>query len=90
MFQVLRHKLESPAIMVGVAALAGAGASIYSATRKPPSPPPAPKPPTQDTAANAALEQQKALMRRRGVLANIYAGGNAPTPQTTGKQMLGN
>lgn len=76
-------KLEAPAIpyLVGAAAVASTGAAIYGATRGAPKPPAPPKPPTQDTAANAALQQQQQMLRRRGVLANIFAGGQAGTPQ---------
>lgn len=48
-----------------------------------------PTAPTQDTAANAALQQQDILRRRRGVYANIFAGGAAPTPTTGSKSSLG-
>lgn len=48
-----------------------------------------PTAPTQDTAANAALQQQDMLRRRRGVFANIFAGGAAPTPATATKSALG-
>lgn len=47
-------------------------------------------PPTQDTAANADIQQQQALLRRRGILGNIYAGGNASQPTTASKTALGN
>ena len=76
--------------LMATAAVASAGSAVYSATRGTPKAPAPPKPPTQDTAANAALQEQKDMLRRRGVLSNIYAGGNAPTPTTSGKQMLGN
>lgn len=46
-------------------------------------------PPTQDTAANADIQQQQALLRRRGILGNIYAG-NASQPTTASKTALGN
>lgn len=48
-----------------------------------------PTAPTQDTAANASLQQQDLLRRRRGVFANIFAGGAAPTPTTATKSTLG-
>lgn len=48
-----------------------------------------PTAPTQDTAANAGLQQQDLLRRRRGVFANIFAGGAAPTPTTATKSTLG-
>lgn len=51
---------------------------------------PPPGPPTQDVAANAAQQQQDMLRRRRGVLSNIFAGGNAPAPTTASKSALGN
>lgn len=38
---------------------------------------PMPGPPNQDVAANAAREQADLLRRRRGVLANIYAGASS-------------
>jgi hypothetical protein len=50
---------------------------------------PPPGPPTQDTAANAAMQQNDLLRRRRGVYGNIFAG-NAPAPQTATKSLLGN
>jgi hypothetical protein len=77
-----------PQIVAGAAAVS-AGASVYSALKGAPKPPQAPKPPSQDTATNAALQQQQQLLRRRGVLANIYAGGAAPTPATASKTNLG-
>jgi len=48
-----------------------------------------PTAPTQVTAANAALQQQDMLRRRRGVFANIFAGGSAPAPATATKSTLG-
>lgn len=48
-----------------------------------------PTAPTQDTAANAALQQQDLLRRRRGVFGNIFAGGAAPAPTTSTKTTLG-
>lgn len=48
-----------------------------------------PTAPTQDTAANASLQQQDLLRRRRGVFANIFAGGAAPAPATATKSTLG-
>lgn len=48
-----------------------------------------PTAPTQDTAANASLQQQDMLRRRRGVFANIFAGGAAPAPSTATKSTLG-
>lgn len=48
-----------------------------------------PTAPTQDTAANASLQQQDLLRRRRGVFANIFAGGAAPAPTTATKSALG-
>jgi hypothetical protein len=53
------------------------------------SPGPTP-PPTQDTAANANLQQQAQLLRRRGIMGNIFAGSNASTPATASKTALGN
>lgn len=52
-------------------------------------PPAPPGPPSQDTAANAALQQNDVLRRRRGVMANIFAGGAAATPATSTKSTLG-
>ena len=49
-----------------------------------------PGPPTQDTAANASLQQQYLQRLRRGVAGNIYAGGNAAAPQVASKSTLGN
>jgi hypothetical protein len=48
-----------------------------------------PTAPTQDTAANANLQQQDLLRRRRGVFANIFSGGAAPAPSTATKSNLG-
>ena len=51
---------------------------------------PPPGPPTQDVAANASLQQQEMLRKRRGVLSNLFAGGNAAPPTTATKSQLGN
>lgn len=48
-----------------------------------------PTPPTLDTAANAANQQDDLMRRRRGILANIYAGGSTPAPTVASKQLLG-
>lgn len=48
-----------------------------------------PTAPTQDTAANASLQQQDLLRKRRGVFGNIFAGGAAPAPTTATKSTLG-
>lgn len=45
--------------------------------------------PTQDAAANAAQSQTDLLRRRRGVMANIYAGGGAGAPPVASKSTLG-
>lgn len=52
-------------------------------------PPAPPGPPSQDTAANAAMQQQDLVRRRRGVFGNILAGGNAPAPTVATKSTLG-
>lgn len=67
----------------------GAGASAYAATKGTPKIPTPPKPPTQDTAANAANQQQDLLNKRRGVLANIYAGQQTQAPPAVQKVNLG-
>lgn len=64
------------------------GIADYLAKR--PTPPSPLAPPTQDTAANANLQTQQNLLRRRGILGNIYAGGSPSTPATTSKTALGN
>jgi hypothetical protein len=74
---------------LGGAAGVGAADLIHTGGKVPP-PPTAP---SQDTAANAALAQQNALMRRRGLLANIAGGalpGAATAPTTQTKSALGN
>lgn len=55
--------------------------------KKPPAPPQVPNP---NDAANAAQAQTDAMRMRRGVLANIYAGGMAGGgAPVTGKTQLG-
>ena len=51
-------------------------------------PPTPPGPPNPNDAANAAQAQTDAMRQRRGMLANIYAGGMVGAPQT-GKTTLG-
>ena len=46
-------------------------------------------PPNQDTSANASLQQQQAMLRRRGILGNVYAGAGAAAPATASKSTLG-
>ena len=46
-------------------------------------PPVFPGAPTADTAANSAQQTQDMMRRRRGVMANIFAGNNAAPPPTT-------
>lgn len=73
-------------------ALAGVAASkvIDSATKsKNPALPTPPIIPNQDSAANDATAQTDLLRKRRGVLQNIYAGGNAAAPTVATKSTLG-
>ena len=70
-----------------IAAL-GAGAAVYGATRAQPKIN-TPTPPNPDSAANAAQAQQDELRQRRGLLANIYAGGSQQPAPAVGKTMLG-
>jgi len=63
------------------------GVQIGSGNHGPPAAPPTA--PTQDVAANAAKDQLDLLRRRRGVLSNIYAGGNSSAPAVA-KTTLGN
>ena len=54
-----------------------------------PKPPPAPPPPPNpNDAANAARELTDSMRMRRGLLANIYAGGLSQQP-VAGKTQLG-
>jgi hypothetical protein len=55
---------------------------------KPKTPPPTPGVPNPNDAANAAQSQTDAMRMRRGLLANIYAGGSNTQP-VTGKTQLG-
>jgi hypothetical protein len=57
---------------------------LYGAL-KPKAPPPAPGIPNPNDAANAAQAQMDAMRMRRGLMANIYAGGqnSAPVSGTT-------
>lgn len=65
----------------GVANLLGAGPKKI---------PPIPNTPTQDTAANAVLQQQDALNRRKGVLGTIFGGSGAQSaPSVATKSLLG-
>lgn len=50
--------------------------------------PQAPAPPGVDAASNASQQNADLIRQRRGLLANIYAGNNAPPP-ATGKTQLG-
>jgi hypothetical protein len=61
------------------------GTQLGSYYKAPPNPA---APPTQDTAANAAIQQDTLMRLRRGVYGNIFAG-NAATPQTSTKSNLG-
>lgn len=45
--------------------------------------------PTTDTAYNLQMEQDQLRNKQRGVLANIYAGNNAPAPTVATKTLLG-
>jgi len=76
------------AYLPAIAAVVGAGAGIYAATKSPTKPPPVPGPPDPNAAANAAQEQTDQLRMRRGLLSNIYAGGQSGSP-LTGKTQLG-
>lgn len=53
-----------------------------------PSPPASPGVPNPNDAANAAQNLTDQMRLRRGLMANIYAGGSAPQP-VTGKTQLG-
>jgi hypothetical protein len=55
---------------------------------KPKTPPPTPGVPNPNDAANAALDTTNQMRMRRGLLSNIYAGGNNQPP-VTGKTSLG-
>lgn len=49
-----------------------------------------PSTPTTDTAANAILQQQDALNRRKGVLGTIFGGAGAQSaPSVATKSLLG-
>ena len=54
----------------------------------PKEPPPVPSAPTQDLAANAAMQSQDEMRRRRGVLSNIYGGGSSSTAPSVGSNTL--
>lgn len=68
-----------------------AGKQVYNAltpSNKGPAKPPSA--PTEDTAANAANQASDLARKRRGVLANIYAGNNQDfKPQVAVKTLLG-
>lgn len=65
------------------------GRSINNAIGLNPKPvPPIPTAPTLDTATQAVLDQQDQNARRKGVLANVFAGSAAPPP-AVGKTTLG-
>lgn len=55
---------------------------------KPKDPPAPPGVPNPNDAANAAQSQTDAMRMRRGMLANIYAGGSSSAP-VVGKTVLG-
>lgn len=77
-----------PAIWAATAA-AGVGAVANAALApKPPKVPAPPSAPTQNSASNAAQQQEDILRKRRGVLSNIYGGaqpgaGAAPVAKAT-------
>jgi hypothetical protein len=73
------------AVSAGAAA-AGAGAGIYAASKSQ-KPPPPPQTPNPNNALNAAQEQSDALRQRRGLLANIYAGGQNQQPVSGATQL---
>lgn len=50
--------------------------------------PPIPDAPTLDSATQARIDAQDQLTRRKGVLANIFAGNSTQSP-TVGKTTLG-
>ena len=75
----------NPALVAGGVGIIGASAA---ASQKPKAPM-APTPPNYNNAANAAQQQADALRQRRGVLANIYAGGAGGAPPAVGKSSLG-
>jgi hypothetical protein len=60
---------------------------LYGAL-KPKAPPLAPGIPNPNDAANAAQQQTDQMRMRRGLLSNIYAGGQNSQP-VSGKTMLG-
>lgn len=64
----------------------GTGIGGYAKHNGVETPPPAA--PGIDTAANAAQLQRDQMRQRRGLLANIYAGGTNQQP-VTGSQQLG-
>jgi hypothetical protein len=68
--------------LAGAALSAGAS---YALRQKPPT---APAPPNPDVAANAAQQNADQLRARRGLLANIYAGGQG-AQAVSGKTQLG-
>lgn len=65
----------------------GIASALGSGPKKPPI---IPNTPTQDTAANAILQQQDALNRRKGVLGTIFGGNySAAAPTVATKSLLG-
>ncbi len=56
---------------------------------KPKTPPPAPGVVNPNDALNASQSQTDAMRMRRGMLSNIYAGGQAGPAPVTGKVTLG-
>lgn len=75
-------------LILGVGTAVGVGSAAKKALT-PPRLPSAPRAPSEDTAANAANQEADLARRRRGVLANIYAGGQDFKPQTAVKTLLG-
>ena len=75
-------------VKAGSLGLLGHAGSQIEHSLDPKLPPPPPGPPNPNDAANAALAQTDAMRARRGLLANIYAGGQNQQP-VTGKTTLG-
>lgn len=73
------------------AGLAAVGSKVIDKATAPKAPalPTPPIIPNQDAAANAASAQTDLLRKRRGVMSNIFAGGNAAPPQVATKSTLG-
>jgi hypothetical protein len=71
------------------AAAVGRSTGVTNALVRKENPPGPPQAPNVSTAANLTQQQDDLRNKQRGVLANIFAGNNAPPPTTATGTVLG-